>query len=854
MKRIIPLLILALAFVACQKVEKPNVVVQSLNQGWTLTSDTLSISIMPVTVPSVVQQSLYENGIIPHPYLGTVENELLWISDHPWDYTLHFDVDKELFEKQVVELEFEGIDTYAEVSLNSYGLFSADNQFREWKADVKPFLEEKDNLLEVHFVRYDSTQMALYEQHQPQLPEKYAVSRKAPYQHGWDWAPKYKNVGIWKPVKLVGWNEARLENAYIVTQAAEIGRAELMLHLDVESVEDKDVTVEIGASIGSATLSITQKQRSLSLSKGRQHTVLPIIIDNPQFWWPNEMGEQSLYVFDVVLKDGDKILDFKKICSGIKTIEMVDEPDGIGRAFYFKVNDEPFYAKGANYIPEEMIETWVNPDNTLRLLREAKDAHFNMLRVWGGGVYPSDDFFNICDSLGIMVWEDFMYAGSMYPYDEAFLKNAQIEAEEQARRLGAHPSLALWCGGNEISEGYYNWGWQQSLNWSEEDDKAIKAGYDRLFEDILPQSVTDYDATRPYWSSSPSKGWGRPESLTEGDVHYWGVWWGELPYEIYREKVGRFNSEYGYQSYPDYQTLLKIAQSEALSKDAEVVAAHQKHARGTRQIDDFIRKYYPYSDDFEEYVYLSQLSQAYGMEIAIEAHRTAKPYNMGTLYWQLNDAWPVTSWSSIDYYGNKKALQYKLKTLYAPVLLSLDPKDHGVFVTSDLMCDLKGNLKVKVVDFERIVLFEKAMNVQVPTNGNEKFQIEGLAECLAKADKTAVYVKLELVENENLLSERYCYLAYPKDLKLPKAHLEWKVSKENGQTVIEVSTDAFAKEVQVYCTNGMGGFSDNFFDLEAGQTKRIVFEPALRQAQGPRAVEPVETPDLMFGVRCLNGI
>ena len=731
----------------CQKVETYNVIVQPLNEGWTLTGDTLSIN-MQVNVPSVVQQSLYENGIIPHPYLGTVENQLLWISDHPWDYTLHFDADKELLEKENVELVFEGIDTYAKVRLNGQDLFFADNQFRTWKQEVKDLLRAKDNLLEVNFVRYDSTQLALYAAHQPRLPEKYAVSRKAPYQHGWDWAPKYKNVGLWKPVKVVGWDEVRLEDAYVVTQVANTERAELLLHLDV--VSEGAIDIEVGVSTGSTTLT----SRSLCLPKGRQHAVLPITIDNPQLWWPNEMGEQPLYDFEVRLKKDGKVIDAQSFKSGIRTFEMVDKPDSIGRAFYFKVNGVPFYAKGANYVPEEMIETWMNAANTLSLLRQAKAAHFNMLRVWGGGVYPSDDFFNICDSMGILVWEDFMYAGTMYPYDEAFMENARIEAEEQVKRLASHPSLALWCGGNEISEGYYNWGWQQSLNWSEEDDKAIKAGYDRLFEDVLAQAVAQFDGTRPYWPSSPSKGWGRPESLTEGDVHYWGVWWGEQPYEVYREKVGRFNSEYGYQSYPDYSTLLKIAQGEELSKDAEVLAAHQKHARGKQLIDDFIKKYYPDSEpkDFEEYVHLSQLSQAYGMEVAIEAHRTAKPYNMGTLYWQLNDAWPVTSWSSIDYYGNPKVLQERLKTLYAPVLLSIDRKDYGVFVTSDLLRNIDGILTVTVYDHEDHPLFEQRMKVALEANESRKFMVEGLREFQQRLP--AAIVKLQLTEGESLTAER----------------------------------------------------------------------------------------------------
>ena len=548
----------------------------------------------------------------------------------------------------------------------------------------------------------------------------------------------------------MGWNEAKLDYAYISTCYADSDSAWLWLRYGIDNrMDEAEFQVELSMSSHQDESFFLNHERTLSfpakpLKTGTHQISLIVPMRNPQLWWPNEMGEQPLYDFEVVLKKDNRVLDSKKFKSGIRTFEMVDEPDSIGRAFYFKVNGVPMYAKGANYVPEEMIETWINADNTLRLLRQAKDAHFNMLRVWGGGIYPSDDFFNICDSLGILVWQDFMYAGTMYPYDEAFLENARIEAEEQVRRLASHPSLALWCGGNEISEGYYNWGWQKSLNWSEEDDQAIKAGYDQLFETILPEAVTLYDGTRPYWPSSPSKGWGRPESLTEGDVHYWGVWWGELPYEVYREKVGRFNSEYGYQSYPDYQTLLKIAQGEELSKDAEVIAAHQKHARGTRQIDDFIKRYYPNDQpkDFEEYVHLSQLSQAYGMEVAIEAHRTAKPYNMGTLYWQLNDAWPVTSWSSIDYYGNPKVFHERLKTLYAPVLLSLDKKDYGVFVTSDLLRDIDGTMTVTVCDLEGQQLFEQKVKVELDANENRKFVVEGLSEYLRNLDLQKVYVKL----------------------------------------------------------------------------------------------------------------
>lgn len=839
MKRSLVIAVLVLLLASCQKAEVQNVVEQSLNEGWVLEGDTLDIS-MQVSVPSVVQQSLFEAGIIPHPYLGTVENDLLWISDHPWKYTLHFTADKDLLDKDAVELVFEGIDIYADVTLNGCQMLSADNMFREWKLDVKSVLKAEDNVLEVNFKRFDSTQLALYDQTVPRFPEKYAVTRKCGYQHGWDWAPKYKNVGIWKPVKLIGWSEARIENAYFVTKSANEESAQMALHLDVDNTSARDLAAQI--YIGwNLDRSIT-----FHLDEGKQHKTLPFDIQNPSIWWPNEMGEQPLYDFEVRLLDGDKLLDSKTIRTGIKTIEMVDEPDSIGRAFYFKVNGVPMYAKGANYIPEEMIETWMNANNTLNLIREAKEAHFNMLRVWGGGVYPSDDFFNICDSLGILVWEDFMYAGSMYPYDEFFLENVEIEAIEQVKRLASHPSLALWCGGNEISEGYYNWGWQTSLNWSEEDDKVMKTGYDKLFEEILPNAISEFDGTRPYWPSSPSKGWGRPESLTQGDVHYWGVWWGEQPYEVYREKVGRFNSEYGYQSYPDYSTLLKIGMSKEnpieiveIQQD-ELLAAHQKHARGARQIDDFIQKYYPYPKNMEEYVYMSQLSQAYGMEVAIEAHRTAKPYNMGTLYWQLNDAWPVTSWSSIDYYGNKKALQYKLKELYAPVLLSMDVNNYSVYVTSDLLRDLSASLKVKVEDFHGNVLFEQDVDIQVGENQNANFEVEGVQGFLKTAAKNELFVKLELIENDELLADRYCYLAYPKDLNLPEANIEMNVFQDMFATVIELKSDVLTKDMQMFCTSAEGSFSDNYFDLGPGMVKKVVFTP------------DGNADEFKFGVRCLN--
>lgn len=832
-KAIFLLLGIMLGLTACREQTDPNVVTQDLLEGWRLTGDTLDID-LDVTLPSVVQTDLFEAGLIPHPYLGTVEQSMLWISNHPWRYTLRFDLNPELRNKKCTNLVFEGIDTYATITLNDKKILTADNMFRSWVIPVT--LNDSNNILIVDFMPYDSVQNTLYEQAEPKFPERYAVSRKAAYQHGWDWAPKYKNVGIWKPVRLTGWSEARMINVNILTDKINHDQAYMRLWLDLLSATDKPQSLTVELLCDNAIL----KKEEVTLHNAENHIELPFDMDEPILWWPNEMGTRHLYNFEVRLKKGNKILDYKTLTSGIKTFEMVDEPDSIGRAFYFKINGVPMYAKGANYIPNENFTSWMRRTTDRDLLIKAQKAHFNMLRVWGGGIYPFDYFYDLCDSLGILVWQDFMFAGTLYPYDSSFLNNVEAEAREQVKRLASHASLALWCGNNEVSEGYYNWGWQQSLGWSEDEDKAMKAGYDTLFEVLLAKTVNEYDGTHPYWPSSPSKGWGRPESLTQGDVHYWGVWWGEMPYEIYRDKVGRFNSEYGYQSYPDIITLQRLDPTASLSKESELIAAHQKHPRGKKQIDDFIRRYYPYPDSFDDYIYMSQLSQAYGMRIAIEAHRTAKPHNMGTLYWQLNDSWPVVSWSSIDYYGHEKALQYKLKTLFAPLLLSLDQKDGAVYATSDLRQSMNGILKVSVSNFLGNTLFAKEIELHLTGNENKSTEIEGLPATLRRMEKENAYVKLEFLRHDSLVAERFCYLALPKDLKLPKARPAMTVKKDNGVMKIDVKTDVFAKDVQLYCLSGDGGFSDNFFDLEPNTTKHIIFVPKEKGTQPS------------FGIRCLN--
>lgn len=795
-----------------------NPLIQNLNDSWNVTTDTLDIN-MQVDVPSVIIADMYENGLIPHPYYSDVEPSLQWIPQREWDYTLTFDANEDIMGEDVIELVFEGLDTYADVWLNGKHLFYADNMFKQWTCDVEDVLKAKNNTIKVKFYPFDKVRDSLIETYPLRFPEKYAVMRKSAYQNGWDWAPRYMNMGIWQPVYLKAWTRSTINSASIITTAIQEDKADLCFETYIEADKNHDVKLQLFQD-GTKVF-----ENNVQLEKGNNYFSFPFEVANPKLWYPNELGEQNMYTFNVKMLDAANIIEERDIKMGIRTIEMVEEPDSIGTAFYFKVNGMPLYMKGANYIPEDMITSWMSKEKTQKLLEQCVgDAHMNMLRVWGGGIYPPHYFFDICDSLGILVWQDFMFIGSTYPYTDAYLDDVREEATEQVIRLKNHPSLALWCGNNEISEGYYNWGWQKSMGWSDEEYKEMKEGYDKLFEVLLDDVVKTNDKSRPYWPSSPKNGWGRAVSLVEGDVHYWGVWWGELPYEMYREKVGRFNSEFGYQSYPSMSTLAMI--DENLDFDNPVIQAHQKHPRGEKLIKEHVVKYFGEPKDFEDYVYLSQLSQAYGMDVAITAQRSSCPRSMGSLYWQLNDAWPSISWASVDYYGNKKAFHYKLSEMYAPILLGMDDAENGMhklWVCNDQQRDINGRIRILVEDMEGNQMFDFSEAIDLKANSCYRYPHD-INIRVSKKRKNECYARIILMEGDTVLSERLHFFAYPKDLKLIETELKPKVTYADGKYILEFNSKVFVKDVFVSTTE-KGEFSANFFDVLPNVTKTIIFEP-----------------------------
>ena len=404
----------------------------------------------------------------------------------------------------------------------------------------------------------------------------------------------------------------------------------------------------------------------ITLQKGLNSYKTKLSVPDPKLWWPNGMGDQPLYQLDFQIESSNSV-DSQNVIFGIRQIELVQQKDSIGESFYFKINGKPFFAKGANYIPQDNFPSRVPDEKYIQTIQTALDANMNMLRVWGGGIYEKDIFYDLCDQKGILVWQDFMFACTMYPGDSAFIENVRQEAIYQVKRLRNHPSIALWCGNNEVDEGWHNWGWQKALNYSASDSTEVWNNYLKIFEKILPEAVSLYSPYTPYIPSSPQNGWGRKESLTHGDAHYWGVWWGAEPFEIYEEKVGRFMSEYGFQGFPDLKTLDSCLLPEDRNLLSPALLNHQKHPRGMELIRTYMELEYKVPDEFEDYAYVSQLVQAYGIKKAIEAHRRAMPRCMGTLYWQLNDCWPVISWSSVDYYNRWKALHYFVRQAYQDV-------------------------------------------------------------------------------------------------------------------------------------------------------------------------------------------
>ena len=788
-----------------------------LNGNWSFSFDDRWLD---AHVPGCIHLDLLDNKLIPNPFWGTNEDSVAWVAEKEWTYRTNFNK-SQLKGYDNVSLVFYGLDTYSQVFLNGSLLGETDNMFIRWEFPIETeSLKDGENELIVKFFPSRKIEQLKAAENGFPLPELYAFSRKAPYQYGWDWGPKLTTCGIWQPVRFELWNDFKITDLQIFQNSLSDSLANVTFQVRILS--DCNTTADVVCRINGKKVNTGK----INLSSGINNFIVKCDIENPIRWWPNGLGKQTMYDAEVVVSD-KKHKDKGLSRFGLRTIELSREKDSVGSEFKFIVNGVPVFMKGANYIPPESFITRMTDERYRELIQDCKDANMNMLRIWGGGQYENDFFYRCCDEAGILVWQDFMFCGSLYPTDSAMLKSVKEEAVYQICRLRNHPCIALWCGNNEVKNGWEDWGWKNSYTDTQCD--SLSAGYDIIFKQILPNMVNLFDKGRPYVHTSPEWGWGHPECVTDGDSHYWGVWWGEQPFEVWSEKTGRFMSEYGFQSYPQLSTIQSFTNVEDRYVGSATMNKHQKHVRGTKIINDMMDKYFGIPDGFDNYLYVSQLTQTYGIGNALEIHRMKMPYCMGTLFWQLNDCWPVVSWSSVDYYGNWKALQYKAKKVFEPLIIATEMHHDSVYIylVSDLLEDTIGTVDINICNFSGEVLRHDMVGNRVAQANTSSLVVIYPIRTDLMAHKDDIYVHISYLNDNKTITDKILYLDYPKNLSLPQPHVNVEIMPDGEICNIDITARTFVKDLYIYTDPYVKGrFSDNYFDMEPDAKKKIVFIPS----------------------------
>ncbi|HHS12152.1 MAG TPA: glycoside hydrolase family 2 protein [bacterium] len=777
----------------------------------------------PAEVPGSVHTDLM-NSVIEDPFFRDNEASVQWVGKTGWEYRLEFDGRPYVDTYNHIELVFEGLDTYARVFLNGESILDADNMFRAWSIRVDSLLHPEANVLTVSFRSPIMEVLPRMESMEYQLPasndqgEKTSpYTRKAPYHFGWDWGPRLVTSGIWRPVFLRGWNDLILRDTRFTQTALNEKQADLMVGLEAEVAAS--IEAEFRVLVNGKTLT----KRVFMLQPGINDLEFPLVIHTPRLWWPNGLGEPYLYDVRVEVLLSGRIADVSQQRIGIRTLELRREPDEWGESFAFVVNGVPVFAKGGNWIPADNFVSRVTRERYEHLLKSCRDAHMNMLRVWGGGIYEHDDFYDLCDEMGILIWQDFMFACSMVPGDESFLSNVEQEAVYQVKRLRNHPCLALWCGNNEGETAWFNWGWKEELPASVWDD------YLALFHDLLPGVIREHDFSRAYWPSSPSSNLlDDANSPRMGNAHYWGVWHGALPFSEYEKQFHRFQSEYGFQSFPLMPTVEKYTWPGDRDIESPVMLAHQKHPRGNELIREYMLRDFPKPRDFESFLYVSQILQAEGIRMGAEHFRRIMPGCMGSLYWQINDCWPVASWSSIDYYGRWKALHYYARRFYAPLLLSIEKRSDSLIVhgVSDRLEPVKGLLTVYSLTFDGTVGRSAEIDVDLMPGQSQVCLRLDEEEWFTGLERTESFLRFELNSpGREAVSAMWYPLPY-REMKRIDPELTVEVLKAGSTPRLRVRTRYLARGVYVQASGVNGRFSDNFFDMPPGSEKVIHFFPA----------------------------
>ena len=818
------------------------------------------------TVPCSVYKVLLENGEMEDPYYRENERKATAICDRDFTFEAVFSLSETILGEERSFLNFEGIDTLSDIYLNGIHLGRTDNMHRHYEFDVTDIAREENLLrVELHspnkFVRENAARRHL--DGVEHCMDGYQYLRKAHCTFGWDWGPKLPDEGIWRRVYVRGFSGGRIRDVYY-EQKHEAGRVWLKCRAAAElwGALEKPLPAcaltLIDPEGKSFHTELTPVQgRNMAQSGNDAEYVYELEgeleITDPQLWWVRGLGGQPLYKCIVELRDGRSLqgdfgkeapqnesneesrmgdlLDRHERRIGLRTLTISQEKDQWGEEFCFVNNGKKLFAMGANYIPEDQIVTRCSKERTERLLEDCRRANYNFIRVWGGGFYPDDYFFDWCDENGLIVWQDFMFACASYLLSPEFETTVRAELRDNILRIRNHACLGLWCGNNEIESAWEGWGWGE--------DPDARADYLRLFEDIIPGILRALDPETFYWPSSPSSGGGFHNSSSNlaGDMHYWDIWHNFKPIEAFRQYYYRFCSEYGFESLPDRKTCLSFADPEKGDLDlcGVVMQAHQKCTQGNEKLMFYLAQLVNYPYDFERLIYCSQLVQADCIRSSVEHMRRARGRCMGSAYWQVNDSNPVISWSSIDWYGRWKALHYYAARFYAPILLSCDDSDPGrpkLFVTNDtpkaqrlrVRCNLRDN-RAKVLAQEEVECEVEALSAKEVLAWEIGPYVETLEE------RRSRYLEYSLSLNGETVSAGTTLFVRPKEFSFERVKVKAEVSLEVGTNgfQITVTADGYCKSLCLSLQDYDGVFSDNWFDVHGGEpvTIRLLREGAL---------------------------
>ena len=796
-------------------------------------------------VPGSVYTDLLRNGQMEDPFFKDNELKALKLMDEDYEYLTSFDCAKSVYHSDRKVLHFDGIDTIADVYLNGEMIGSPDNMHRTWEYDVTEEVKEKGNELRIVFHspnKYIAEAFQISKTHGSEdAMDGFVNIRKAHCMFGWDWGAHLPDAGLFRPVTLLGVDEARIDSVYVTQEHAD-GRVTLHFAVDVDCCpEMEDPSGMWNAETEEASENEADPQESglyytvkVTAPDGTQvhATGSPeqLVIENPQLWWPNGYGRQDLYTVDVTLYFEGKELDCWKRRIGLRTMTVDRSKNEWGENFAICVNGVDIFAMGADYIPEDHLLGRVTPETTRALLEKSKWANFNAIRVWGGGYYPEDWFYDLCDELGFVVWQDFMFACAVYDLTPEFEANIRAEFIDNIKRLRHHASLGLWCGNNEMEEFVY-----AKNSWLTKPQEV--RDYYLMYERIIPEIVKEYDPQTFYWPSSPSSGGclDEPQDPERGDVHYWDVWHGNKPFTEYRKFYFRFLSEFGFQSFPSIKTIETFTDDpDDMNIFSYVMERHQRNGGANGKIMNYMQQTYRYPSDFRTVLYASQLLQADGIRYGVEHFRRNRGRCMGAVYWQLNDCWPVASWSSIDYCGRLKALHYYAKRFFAPLMLSCE--EQGMMSNAQPLNwqhsgEFEKSIRLNVANETRedakvtVHWALRKATAEVLQSGEETVTVPALTSVwldkieFPKADPYSEYVSYELEKDGEIISAGSVNFSYPKYFRYEDPQLTCRVIGDE----IEVTASAYAKSVEILNENEDIILSDNYFDMNAG-TKRVKIE------------------------------